>query len=90
MNWLAIGTLPICGHTTATRAIIPSHVRTVQQVRYYCESVRADSILDPFMGSGTTGVAALQAGKRFIGVEQDPVYFAYACRRIAAAQGLAP
>lgn len=61
--------------------------RPVQQVRYFCESVRAETILDPFMGSGTTGVAALLAGKRFIGIEQDPVYFEYACKRIAEATG---
>jgi DNA modification methylase len=46
---------------------------------------KADSILDPFMGSGTTGVAAVQAGKRFIGVERDPRYFQIACERIQLA-----
>lgn len=61
--------------------------RPLEQVRYICESIRAQSIIDPFMGSGTTGVAAVLAGKRFIGIEQDPVYFAYACRRIARAMG---
>lgn len=38
-------------------------------------------ILDPFMGSGTTGVACVQTGRRFIGIEKDPAYFAVACRR---------
>lgn len=56
--------------------------RPLSQVRFICDSVRAKSILDPFLGSGTTGVAALLAGKRFVGIEQDPVYFEYACRRI--------
>jgi len=56
--------------------------RPLQQVRYFCDSVRASVIVDPFMGSGTTGVASLLAGKRFIGIEHDPVYFDYACRRI--------
>jgi len=37
------------------------------------------------MGSGTTGVAAVLAGKQFVGIEQDPVYFTYACRRIEKA-----
>ena len=37
------------------------------------------------MGSGTTGVAAIRAGKRFVGIEQDPVYFDYACERIRRA-----
>lgn len=40
------------------------------------------SILDPFMGSGTTGVAALQLGRKFTGIERDPAYFEIACRRI--------
>lgn len=43
------------------------------------------SILDPFMGSGTTGIAALRAGKRFIGIERDPDYYALAVRRIQEA-----
>jgi site-specific DNA-methyltransferase (adenine-specific) len=59
--------------------------RPLSQVRYFCDSIRNETILDPFMGCGTTGVAALLAGKRFIGIEQDPVYFAYACRRIEQA-----
>lgn len=59
--------------------------RPLSQARYLCDSVRARSILDPFMGSGTTGVAAILAGKRFVGIEKDPVYFRYACRRIAEA-----
>ena len=42
-------------------------------------------VLDPFMGSGTTGVAAARLGRRFIGIEQDPGHFATACRRIEAA-----
>ncbi len=62
--------------------------RPLAAVRYFCDSVRGMSILDPFMGSGTTGVATLLAGKLFIGIERDPVYFAYACERIARAQGL--
>jgi site-specific DNA-methyltransferase (adenine-specific) len=56
--------------------------RPLASVRYFCDSVRGETILDPFMGSGTTGVAALLAGKRFVGIERDPVYFEYACRRI--------
>jgi DNA modification methylase len=43
-------------------------------------------VLDPFMGSGTTGVACVRTGRRFIGVEIDPGYFAIAQRRIAEAQ----
>lgn len=42
----------------------------------------AESILDPFMGSGTTGVAAVRMGRRFTGIEIEPRYFDIACRRI--------
>lgn len=45
-----------------------------------------DSILDPFMGSGTTGVAAVQMGRKFIGIEREPKYFDIACKRIEQAQ----
>lgn len=46
----------------------------------------AETILDPFMGSGTTGVAAVEGGKRFIGIEISRKYFAIAKRRIERAQ----
>ena len=42
-------------------------------------------VLDPFMGSGTTGVAALKAKRRFIGVEKDVRWFDVACRRMEEA-----
>lgn len=45
-----------------------------------------DTILDPFMGSGTTGVACVQTGRNFIGIEIDPTYFTIAERRIKDAQ----
>ena len=40
------------------------------------------TILDPLMGSGSTGVAAVNLGRRFIGIEREPKYFDIACRRI--------
>jgi site-specific DNA-methyltransferase (adenine-specific)/modification methylase len=45
----------------------------------------ARTILDPFMGSGTTGVACVKLGRKFIGIEREPTYFDIACRRIEAA-----
>ena len=39
-------------------------------------------ILDPFAGSGTTGVAALRNGRRFVGFERDPKYHAIATKRL--------
>jgi DNA modification methylase len=40
-------------------------------------------VLDPYMGSGTTGIACIRTGRRFIGIEKDPVHFQTACERIA-------
>lgn len=47
-------------------------------------------IADPFMGSGTTGVAAIQSGRAFVGIERDPRYFDIACRRISEAWAQRP
>jgi site-specific DNA-methyltransferase (adenine-specific) len=49
-------------------------------------TVCGDTIFDPFMGSATTGVAALEMGKSFIGCEIEPRYFDIACKRIEDAQ----
>lgn len=46
----------------------------------------AQSIIDPYMGVGSTGVAAVKLGRRFTGIEIDPGYFDIACRRIEAAR----
>lgn len=57
----------------------------------WCISLLGDveEVFDPYMGSGTTGVAALQLGRQFIGIERDERYFEIACRRIeqAVSQG---
>ena len=44
------------------------------------------TVLDPYMGSGTTGVACMNLGRKFIGIEREPKYFDIACRRIEDAQ----
>ena len=48
-------------------------------------SDEGDTVLDPFMGSGTTGVACVNTGRRFIGIELDTEYFAIAKQRIESA-----
>lgn len=48
-------------------------------------SDRGEIVLDPFMGSGTTGVAAVKSGRKFIGIEKDQAYFDIAVRRVSAA-----
>lgn len=51
-------------------------------------SAHGETVLDPFMGSGTTGVACVRTGRQFVGIEIDPVYFEVACERIRAAYAL--
>lgn len=51
-------------------------------------SDNGDTILDPFMGSGTTGVACMNTGRNFIGIELEPEYYEIADRRINAVQPL--
>lgn len=51
--------------------------------RYILNSSRpGDLVLDPFMGTGATGIAAIRNGRRFIGAEIDPTYFIRACARM--------
>lgn len=47
-----------------------------------CSTHNGDVVLDPFMGTGTTGVACLELGRKFIGIEKDPKHFKIACERI--------
>jgi len=59
-----------------------------EQLMRWCvkQASNPETILDPFMGSGTTGVAAMQLGRKFIGIEIEPKYFDIACTRIENAQ----
>lgn len=66
------------GHPTQKPLMVM--VRTLDMIPY-CET-----ILDPFMGSGTTGVAAVKLGRKFIGIEICESYFNIAVRRISEAQ----
>ncbi|PCI51931.1 MAG: site-specific DNA-methyltransferase [Alphaproteobacteria bacterium] len=54
--------------------LMKSYIKNSSQV--------GDVVLDPFMGSGTTGVAALILGRQFIGIEKDKKYFDMACERV--------
>ena len=61
--------------------------KPVALLSHYIENStgKGDAILDPFMGSGTTGVACAKLGRKFIGIELEPKYFDIACQRIEAA-----
>ena len=62
--------------------------KPIRLMRYLIENFSNpnDTILDPFMGSGTTGVACVQTGRNFIGIEIEPKYYEIAEKRIAEAQ----
>jgi site-specific DNA-methyltransferase (adenine-specific) len=61
--------------------------KPVELMRWCIERVGAAQLIaDPFMGSGTTGVAAVTMGRDFIGIEIDPDHFVTACKRIEDAQ----
>lgn len=95
-NWLAAvvaGRKPKPGQTFfefSVRGEMPDHPspKPVEYMQKLIERVTQpeDTVLDPFMGSGTTGVACVQLGRNFIGCEIDPGYFAIAEKRIAQAQ----
>ena len=59
--------------------------KTVALMRW-CVSKTTGYICDPFMGSGTTGVACMDLGRKFIGIEIEPKYYEIACERIENAQ----
>lgn len=60
--------------------------KPVSLLRKILSKTKAETILDPFMGSGTTGVATVQMGRSFIGIERESKYFDIACKRIEDAQ----
>lgn len=61
--------------------------KPVPLMAHYIENSTApgQTVLDPFMGSGTTGIAAAQLDRKFIGIERDAKYFDLSCQRIEAA-----
>ena len=60
--------------------------KPVRVMQWSMEFVPTGTVLDPFMGSGTTGVACMNLGRKFIGIEIEPKYFNIACERIENAQ----
>jgi site-specific DNA-methyltransferase (adenine-specific)/modification methylase len=59
--------------------------KPISLMAWCMDTVRVPSgalVLDPYMGSGTTGIACIRTGRRFIGIEIDPTHYATACRRI--------
>lgn len=75
----------VCNRSALVGAVHPT--QKPARVISWCVGLlpEADTILDPFMGSGTTGVACANLGRKFIGIEIERKYFDIACERIAAA-----
>ena len=59
--------------------------KPIEVMEFVVAKAPGQTILDPFMGSGTTGVACIKLGRKFIGIEIEPKYFDIACRRIEEA-----
>lgn len=65
----------------------PKPIEWMQWLVNKATTASGQTVLDPFMGSGTTGVACVELGRQFIGIEIEPSYFDIACRRIEEAYG---
>jgi site-specific DNA-methyltransferase (adenine-specific) len=77
--WLMSNNSGDCGHP-APMPYQMAHDHIISWTQF------GDTVLDPFMGSGTTGIACAATGRDFIGIELEPKYFDIACRRIDQAQ----
>jgi len=90
LAWMSKGHGVYCRRDLSNAAIANDRVHPTQKpvgLMEWCLGFipSAQTILDPFMGSGTTGVACANLGRSFIGIEREPSYFDIACRRIEAA-----
>lgn len=89
LAWFSRGSGVYCRRDTSNNAIANERVHPTQKpvgLMSWCLDFvpKATRVLDPYMGSGTTGVACAMKGVAFTGVEIDEVYFDAACRRIEA------
>ena len=75
----------LCRHVETDEPILHPTQKPIALMRWLCEQTEG-MVLDPFMGSGTTGVACMNLGRKFIGIEIEPKYFDIACLRIENAQ----
>lgn len=79
LNWWVINHEQSCTEHPAT---MPYAMARDQILSW---SAPGDTVIDPFMGSGTTGVACIKTGRRFVGVENNPEYFDISYRRLEEA-----
>lgn len=79
LNWWEINHEQLCAEHPATMPLAMARDHVLSWTN------PGEIVLDPFMGSGTTAVACIKTGRRFIGIEIEPKYFGLACRRIEEA-----
>lgn len=77
-RWITAGTMPskVFGHPTVKPAAVMDKIVV---------NAAGTTICDPFMGTGSTGVAAIKAGRRFVGIEKNPRHFETAVTRLTLA-----
>lgn len=90
LAWMSKGHGVYCRRDLSNAGIANERVHPTQKpvgLMEWCLGFvpKARTILDPYMGSGSTGVACVQQGRAFVGIEIDPVYYSAACRRIEEA-----
>lgn len=80
-----MGSVLLCPTVSSSARVHPTE-KPVDLLVSIIDAVPGDLIFDPFMGSGSTGVAAVKCGRKFVGCEINPHHFETACRRIEQAQ----
>ena len=75
----------MCQKGSGTRRYHPTQ-KPVELMEWCLGFIEGRTVLDPYMGVGTTGIACIKHGRQFIGVEIEPQYFEIACQRIENAQ----
>ena len=80
----------VTGRFVTEKQNVHPTVKPVKLMRYLCRLItpKGGTVLDPFMGSGSTGIAAKDEGFDFIGIEREKEYFEIAERRISVASPL--
>ena len=73
-----------CKNFVVGRDDKPDHPspKPLAPTQWFLQHLPGETVLDPFMGSGTTGIAAIREGRKFIGIEKDAAHFKTACERI--------
>jgi site-specific DNA-methyltransferase (adenine-specific) len=76
-----MGSVLTCTNVSPSTRVHPTE-KPIDLLGAIIRATPGQTIFDPFMGSGSTGVAALKAGRRFVGCEINPTHFETACRRM--------